>query len=102
MRPLIIVNGHGNSWSWTLHSTRIVGTDEDPLNFAIGDQAMEDRHRTVDGHVGTAGAEGDDGYGIAHAVLVYLVALLLTLPLFIIVYPFVPEMVLPVGEGVRL
>ena len=46
--------------------------------------------------------DGEDGYGLAHAVLVYLIALLLTLPLFIIVYPFVPEITLPVGQGLRL
>lgn len=45
---------------------------------------------------------GADGYGLAHAVVMYLVALLLTLPLFIIIYPFVPEMNIPVGRGVRL
>ncbi len=44
----------------------------------------------------------DTGNGLAHAVIVYLVALLLTLPLFIILYPFVPELVLPIGEGLRI
>ncbi|HRH68964.1 MAG TPA: hypothetical protein PLB89_05615 [Flavobacteriales bacterium] len=42
------------------------------------------------------------GDRFAHVVIVYLVALLLGLPLFIILYPFVPEMVLPFGEGVRV
>jgi hypothetical protein len=42
------------------------------------------------------------GHGLAHMVVVYLVALLLTLPLFIIIDPFVPELVLPFGPGVRI
>lgn len=42
------------------------------------------------------------GDRMAHAVIVYLVAVLLTLPLFIIVYPFVPEFSLPIGDGVRV
>lgn len=42
------------------------------------------------------------GDRLAHVVIVYLVALLLTLPLFIILYPFVPPLTLPVGEGVRV
>ncbi|MEO8588686.1 MAG: transglutaminase [Flavobacteriales bacterium] len=42
------------------------------------------------------------GSGLAHAVIIYLVALLLALPLFIILDPYVPEMVLPIGEGVRV
>lgn len=44
----------------------------------------------------------EPGHGLAHMVIVYLVALLLSLPLFVIVYPYVPEMVLPVGEGIRV
>ncbi|MCB0764716.1 MAG: hypothetical protein KDB84_08430 [Flavobacteriales bacterium] len=52
-------------------------------------------------------AKGSNGIGqvgdrLANAVIVYLVALLLTLPLFIIILPFVPEIVLPLGEGVRV
>ncbi|MEZ4806551.1 MAG: hypothetical protein R2815_03650 [Flavobacteriales bacterium] len=52
-------------------------------------------------------AKGTNGIGqvgdrLANAVIVYLVALLLTLPLFIIILPFVPEIVLPLGEGVRV
>ena len=31
-----------------------------------------------------------------------MVALFMTLPLFIIVYPFVPTMILPFGSGVRI
>lgn len=42
------------------------------------------------------------GDRMAHVVIVYLVAVLLALPLFIIIYPFVPELVLPIGEGVRV
>jgi len=42
------------------------------------------------------------GDRLAHVVIVYLVALLLTMPLFIILYPFIPEMTLPVGEGMRI
>ena len=37
--------------------------------------------------------------GLAHGVVIYLVALLLTLPLFIIVHPHVPRLVLPIGHG---
>ena len=46
--------------------------------------------------------EDDQAYDLAHAVVIYLVALLLTLPLFIILYPFVPEITLPIGEGWRV
>lgn len=42
------------------------------------------------------------GDRFAHVVIVYLVALLLTLPLFMIIYPYVPEMVLPVGDGLKV
>lgn len=42
------------------------------------------------------------GHGLAHAVIIYLVALLLSLPLFIILYPYVPELRLPVGGGLRV
>ena len=55
------------------------------------------KHRHHDRH-----AHHETGHGLAHAVVVYLVALLLTLPLFIILYPFVPELVLPIGEGIRI
>lgn len=39
---------------------------------------------------------------LAHAVVVYVVALLLSLPLFIIIDAFVPEWIVPVGDGVRI
>lgn len=39
---------------------------------------------------------------LAHVVIVYLVALLLSLPLFIILYPYVPHLTLPFGNGVRV
>lgn len=42
------------------------------------------------------------GDRFANVVIIYLVALLLTLPLFIILYPFVPELILPIGQGIRL
>lgn len=43
----------------------------------------------------------DKGQGFAHGVIIYLVALILTLPLFILVYPHLPRWVLPVGHGWR-
>lgn len=43
----------------------------------------------------------DKGQGLAHGVIIYLVALILTLPLFILVYPHLPRWVLPVGHGWR-
>ncbi|MCU0320220.1 MAG: transglutaminase family protein [Flavobacteriales bacterium] len=39
---------------------------------------------------------------LAHAVVVYVVALLLSLPLFIIIDAFVPEWIVPVGGGIRI
>lgn len=42
------------------------------------------------------------GARLAHTVVIYLVALLASLPLFIIIYPFVPEWVVPIGNGVKL
>ena len=33
----------------------------------------------------------DKGQGFAHGVIIYLVALILTLPLFILVYPHLPR-----------
>lgn len=45
---------------------------------------------------------GDGGHGFAHGVIIYLVALILTLPLFIIVYPHLPRWVLPIGHGWRV
>lgn len=46
--------------------------------------------------------QGPFAHRLAHLVIVYLTALLLALPLFIIVDAFVPELVLPVGDGVRV
>lgn len=46
--------------------------------------------------------ERDSGYGLAHAIIIYLVALLLSLPLFIILYPYVPAIELPIGQGYRM
>ncbi|MEX1131738.1 MAG: hypothetical protein WEC15_00800 [Flavobacteriales bacterium] len=45
---------------------------------------------------------GPIGARLAHTVVMYLVSLLGTLPLFIMLYPFVPEMVVPVGPGLKL
>lgn len=42
------------------------------------------------------------GARLAHTVVIYLVAMLATLPLFIMLYPFVPELMLPIGTGFRL
>jgi hypothetical protein len=42
------------------------------------------------------------GARAAHHVVMYAVALLLAIPLFIILYPFVPELLLPFGEGVKV
>lgn len=39
---------------------------------------------------------------LADAVMVYLVAVLLSLPLFMVVYPVVPELTLPVLGGIRV
>jgi len=44
----------------------------------------------------------DVGDRMAHVVIVYLVAVLLTLPLYLIIVPFVPEMVVPFGDGLRI
>lgn len=56
---------------------------------------------TPDHHHSTSTDPGDKGQGFAHGVIIYLVALLLTLPLFILVYPHLPRWVLPVGHGWR-
>lgn len=48
------------------------------------------------------GSEREAGYGLAHATIIYLVALLLTVPLFIILYPYVPTITLPIGDGYRV
>jgi len=45
---------------------------------------------------------GPLGARLAHTVVIYLVSLLGTLPLFIMLYPFVPEIVVPVGAGLKL
>ncbi|MBK9760688.1 MAG: hypothetical protein IPO90_12115 [Flavobacteriales bacterium] len=44
----------------------------------------------------------NEGHGFAHGVIIYLVALLLTLPMFLLVHPHVPGLILPVGNGWRL
>ncbi|MFZ1685968.1 MAG: transglutaminase family protein [Flavobacteriales bacterium] len=59
---------------------------------------MEDRDQIVP----QAGSERDAGYNMAHAIIIYLVALLLSIPLFIILYPFVPTITLPIGTGYRV
>ena len=41
------------------------------------------------------------GARMAHVVIVSLVAVLLALPLYLIIYPFIPELVLPIGDGIR-
>lgn len=41
-------------------------------------------------------------YNLAHAVLIYLVSLLLTLPAFMIIYPLVPELILPISGGIKV
>ena len=41
------------------------------------------------------------GDRMAHVVIVYHVAVLLALPLYLIIYPFIPELVLPIGDGIR-
>lgn len=44
----------------------------------------------------------DRGNGPGHLLILYTVALLLALPIFIILYPFVPSITLPIGGGVRV
>ncbi len=44
--------------------------------------------------------ERDNGF--AHGVVLYLVALLLAIPIFLVLYPFLPEVVLPIGRGWRV
>lgn len=44
----------------------------------------------------------DRGYGPGHMLVLYTVALLLALPMFIILYPFVPSITLPIGGGIRV
>ena len=40
--------------------------------------------------------------GFAHGLLIYLVGLLVAVPLFLILYPYVPELIIPVGQGYRV
>ncbi len=42
------------------------------------------------------------GARLAHTVVIYLVAMLAALPLFIMLYPFVPELIVPIGPGFKL
>lgn len=44
----------------------------------------------------------DRGNGPGHLLIMYTVALLLALPVFIILYPYVPSMTLPIGGGTRV
>lgn len=59
---------------------------------------MEPSAPQLYGHHGA----GTLGARLAHTVVVYLVSLLGTLPLFIMLYPFVPEIMVPVGNGLKL
>lgn len=63
--------------------------------FAAHETMLPTKGNTEERHT-ALGAE------LANAVVVYLVALLLALPLFIVVYPVVPELVLPVLGGIRV
>ncbi len=45
-------------------------------------------------------AQGPGGF--AHGLLIYLVGLLVAVPLFLILYPYVPELIIPVGQGYRV
>ncbi|MBL0034688.1 MAG: transglutaminase family protein [Flavobacteriales bacterium] len=40
--------------------------------------------------------------GFAHGLLIYLVGLLVAVPLFLILYPYVPELIIPFGKGYRV
>ncbi len=55
----------------------------------------------VEGYKGNNERDGGD-HRFAHGIVIYLVALLLTLPLFILAFPHVPRIVLPIGHGWRL
>lgn len=47
--------------------------------------------------------EGGSGPGgFAHGLLIYFVGLLVAVPLFLILYPYVPEVIIPVGHGYRV
>jgi len=63
--------------------------------FAACSDMLPEKERSQERHL-ALGAE------LANAVVVYLVALLLALPLFIIVNPVVPELVLPIQGGIRV
>lgn len=39
---------------------------------------------------------------LTHSVIVYTLAVLLTVPLFIVLYPHLPELILPIGKGLRV
>ena len=60
---------------------------------------MEERNAKL---AGNGQRENPFAHRLAHLVIVYLTALLLALPLFIIIDAFVPELVLPLGEGLRV
>ncbi len=77
----------------------------DHVNDAIGPAASHpgnDHHQPMNDMRRRNEAGHDHGAGLAHGAIIYLVALLLTLPLFIILYPIVPEMTLPIGKGCRV
>lgn len=59
------------------------------MSTQVEDDAMEQDRR-------------DRGYGPGHLLVLYTVALLLALPMFIILYPFVPSITLPIGGGIRV
>ncbi len=63
----------------------------------------KERHVRIEmeGHRVETDHAADKGQGFAHGVIIYLVALILTLPMFIVVYPHLPRWVLPVGHGWR-
>ena len=54
------------------------------------------------GSEGSVQRENPFAHRLAHLVVVYLTALLLALPLFIIIDAFVPEMILPLWGGIRV
>lgn len=60
---------------------------------------MEQRSDTSEDNVRR---ENPFAHRLAHLVIVYLTAILMALPLFIIIDAFVPELVVPLGDGVRV
>ena len=51
----------------------------------------------------TSKPEGDGASAVfAHAIVIYLVALVLSLPLFLLIAPHLPRVILPVGHGFRV